>query len=343
MRFQGPIDKDHKIKTADLNPTDLHICLAICILLVLYRFRGQAHRSRIFDSIKKLDFLEVNKELINGTTKDGRQNLFENKAQLAVKTLRYSSLGYINPPLSKSDIGYKRGFWILSDDEQLEQDLRQLDNSEQHNEYETFMKAFNKLADIIYQTMLQESIDSVERKKTKFDNGQEKTEEEKTEEVIEQKSIETQSENIEEQNQYQQTLSLLKKMNPYDFEKLCVALLNKIGGEWEETPKSRDGGIDGLGYYKIGILRFRVVIQVKRYKENSISKNYVSDFLEAMKDVHAEKGIFITTSDFDSKARNLADKHAVTLIAGDELVDLLYNNLPEKIIRLYQEMNRSDV
>ena len=342
MRFQDPIDKDHKIKTAEISKTDLNICLAICILLVLYRFRGRAHRSKVFEAIKALDFLEIDIKLLDGMTQDKRMNLFENKAQLAVKTLRHHSLGYVDPPLKKDDAGYQRGVWVLSENGLLEKNIKELDDALSENRSNAFIDKMNVLSDIIYATTRKESDESIERKKEKLDNGQAKTEEEITEEVIEQQGTESQSENIEEQNQYQQTLSLLKNMNPYEFESLCVELLNKIGGEWEETPKSRDGGIDGLGYYKIGILRFRVVIQVKRYKENSISKNYVSDFLEAMKDAHAEKGIFITTSDFDSKARNLADKHAITLIAGDELVDLLYDNLPAKIISLYQNINRSD-
>ena len=158
MRFKGPIDKEHKIKTADLNPTDLHICFAVCILLTLGRAGGQAHRSKVFNDIQKLDFLEIEKNLLSGTTRDGKQNLFENKVQLAVKTLRYA--GYIKPYVRRGSPEHRPGLWVLSISSRKKfKYLRALSSPN------TFLDAFNRMSEIVYQARLRESYESIERQK----------------------------------------------------------------------------------------------------------------------------------------------------------------------------------
>ncbi len=65
-------------------------------------------------------------------------------------------------------------------------------------------------------------------------------------------------------------LEKLKEIDPYYFEKVVLQLLNKMGyGDFIETSKSGDGGIDGIiNEDKLGLAK--IYIQAKRYNENKV-------------------------------------------------------------------------
>ena len=121
---------------------------------------------------------------------------------------------------------------------------------------------------------------------------------------------------------------LLEKLhvsNPYYFEKIVLILFKKMGyGDFEETKKSGDGGIDGIiNQDQLGIEK--IYIQSKRYAaDNGVREPQIRNFIGAMsRDVG--KGIFVTTSYFDNlaikKARDA--NHKIILIDGSLLVDLM--------------------
>ncbi|MCT4616752.1 MAG: restriction endonuclease [Candidatus Gracilibacteria bacterium] len=120
-------------------------------------------------------------------------------------------------------------------------------------------------------------------------------------------------------------LEELKKVDPYRFEKIILELFKKMGyGDFEETPKSGDGGIDGIIHQdQLGIER--IYTQAKRYTKNKVGERDIRNFIGAMSgDVN--KGIFVTTSDFDKKAIKKAKEaklHKIILINGDDLIDLM--------------------
>lgn len=68
-------------------------------------------------------------------------------------------------------------------------------------------------------------------------------------------------------------LEKLKDIDPYYFERVILLLLEKMGyGEFIETSKSNDGGIDGvINEDKLGL--DKIYIQAKRYNENKVSDN----------------------------------------------------------------------
>ncbi len=120
-------------------------------------------------------------------------------------------------------------------------------------------------------------------------------------------------------------LEKLKEIDPYYFEKVILILLKSMGyGDFIETPKSGDGGIDGIiNEDKLGLEK--IYTQAKRYNENKIREKDIRNFIGAMSG-DTSKGIFITTSTFDNAAVKKAREahHSIILIDGAKLVDLMY-------------------
>ncbi len=132
---------------------------------------------------------------------------------------------------------------------------------------------------------------------------------------------------IEDQLDWKEHLiSVLLKIEPSAFERLCQRLLRESGFiQVEVTGKSGDGGIDGKGIVRInGFLSFHVFFQSKRYK-GSVGSGDVRDFRGAMQG-RADKGLFITTGNFTREAIKEATRDGappIDLIDGEQLCDKL--------------------
>lgn len=120
-------------------------------------------------------------------------------------------------------------------------------------------------------------------------------------------------------------LEKLKSVDPYYFEKIILLLLHKMGyGEFVETSKSNDGGIDGIvNEDKLGL--DKIYIQAKRYTESKVREKDIRNFIGAMSG-DTTKGIFVTTSTYDDSAVKKAHDahHKIILIDGKKLVNLMY-------------------
>ena len=120
-------------------------------------------------------------------------------------------------------------------------------------------------------------------------------------------------------------LDKLKNIDPYYFEKVILLLLKKMGyGDFIETSKSKDGGIDGIiNEDKLGL--DKIYIQAKRYNDNKVRETDIRNFIGAMSG-DTSKGVFVTTSDFDKDAIKKAHDahHKIILMNGDKLVDLMH-------------------
>ena len=120
-------------------------------------------------------------------------------------------------------------------------------------------------------------------------------------------------------------LERLKDIDPYYFEKVILILLKKMGyGDFIETSKSKDGGIDGIiNEDKLGLEK--IYIQAKRYNENKVGEKDIRNFIGAMSG-DTSKGVFVTTSAFDNHAVKKAHDahHSIILIDGNKLVDLMH-------------------
>ncbi len=120
-------------------------------------------------------------------------------------------------------------------------------------------------------------------------------------------------------------LDKLKSIDPFYFEKVILILLKKMGyGDFIETAKTGDGGIDGIiNEDKLGL--DKIYIQAKRYGENKVREKDIRNFIGAMSG-DTQKGVFVTTSNFDKGAVKKANDahHTIILIDGIKLVDLMH-------------------
>ena len=133
-------------------------------------------------------------------------------------------------------------------------------------------------------------------------------------------------------------LSKLKEVDPYAFEKIILILLSKMGyGEFIETAKSGDGGVDGIiNEDQLGLEK--IYIQAKRYSETKVRETEIRNFIGAMSG-DTRKGIFVTTSSFDEKAKVKARDahHSIILIDGQKLVDLMHKfNVGVQVKSVYE-------
>jgi restriction system protein len=124
-------------------------------------------------------------------------------------------------------------------------------------------------------------------------------------------------------------LDKIKDASPYFFEKVVLRLLQAMGyggvsGSGFVTPKSSDGGIDGIIYEdKLGL--DIVCIQAKRW-EDTVGRRTVQEFVGSM-DLHrSKKGVILTTSKFSGEALeyvNRIEGKKVVLIDGAKLSELM--------------------
>lgn len=124
----------------------------------------------------------------------------------------------------------------------------------------------------------------------------------------------------------------ITKIAPYEFERLVVQLLIKMGygsqnlNETAVTKKSGDEGIDGI----ISADRFgfdTVYVQAKQWKkETSVGRPEIQKFLGALAGQGATKGLFITSAHFSKEAKDFANKNLqskIVLVDGEEFCSLM--------------------
>ena len=133
--------------------------------------------------------------------------------------------------------------------------------------------------------------------------------------------------NIYEHELKDQLLQRLQEIDPYKFENVIVMLMEKMNyGVGSLTPKSHDGGIDGvIDEDELGL--DKIYLQAKRYADsNRVNEKEMRDFVGALATKPFNKAVFVTTSFFDQKAKQTArdaQGKNIRLIEGDELVALM--------------------
>jgi len=124
----------------------------------------------------------------------------------------------------------------------------------------------------------------------------------------------------------QDLLTRLMNSHPSFFENVVLMLLSNMGyGEGRVTGRSGDEGIDGfVNQDKLGI--DKIYFQAKRYAENNpVSTPMLRNFIGALEQHGASKGVFITTSRFPKNPK-LPQSKRIILINGNKLVQLMIDN-----------------
>jgi restriction system protein len=139
-------------------------------------------------------------------------------------------------------------------------------------------------------------------------------------------------------------LDRVKEIDPFYFEKVILILLKKMGyGDFVETSKSGDGGVDGIiNQDQLGLSK--IYIQAKRYAENKVREKEIRNFIGAMSG-DTTNGVFVTTSSFGESAIAKAKEahHKIILIDGRKLVDLMYEfEVGVQVISNYQVKEPDD-
>jgi restriction system protein len=123
----------------------------------------------------------------------------------------------------------------------------------------------------------------------------------------------------------EEVLDALLAMPPAGFERLAQRLLREAGFiSATVMGRSGDGGIDGLGVYRLSLVSFPVYFQCKRYR-GSVSPGVVRDFRGAMAG-RGDKRLLITTGSFTGDAKREATRDGappIDLIDGDYFCELL--------------------
>jgi restriction system protein len=120
-------------------------------------------------------------------------------------------------------------------------------------------------------------------------------------------------------------------MSPTRFEQLIVDLLLAMGygggdrAMGDRIGKSGDGGIDGvINEDKLGL--DAVYVQAKRYAPDAkVGRPALQAFVGSLTGEGANKGVFVTTSDFSREARDYLNRvqHRIVLINGELLARLM--------------------
>ena len=144
---------------------------------------------------------------------------------------------------------------------------------------------------------------------------------------------------------YEIILRRVLEIDPSEFKDLTKALLEALGFEETEgvevAGRSGDGSVDFIGELNVANLaRVKLFVQANRCESGRVSEKAV----EALREVVSPgcQGAVITTSQFDSKAREAAGEPGLVpigLMDGRQLVDLLVEHwTAEPLVPFHEQL-----
>ena len=128
----------------------------------------------------------------------------------------------------------------------------------------------------------------------------------------------------------EELLEAIMKQTPVFFKQLIIKLLQTMGyGDEDKLAKNveqaGDGGISGI-IYQDALGLDVVYLQAKRYEAgNHIRVGMMRDFIGSLDIKNANKGVFMTTSDYNGNAKATAEKapQNIVVINGRDLVEYM--------------------
>lgn len=155
-------------------------------------------------------------------------------------------------------------------------------------------------------------------------------------ETIGRKDLIPQQELQKSYNYYETVLNHILELDATEFEILITHILTALGFEAEHVGKVGDNGLDAKGELDIAnMAKVRLFVQAKRYKLGSrINASTVQSLRQIIPS--GAQGTFITTSDFQKKALEIAVEPGfprIGTINGKQLVDILsdvWEDIPDE-------------
>ena len=119
-----------------------------------------------------------------------------------------------------------------------------------------------------------------------------------------------------------ETLQQLISLTPSQFERAMATLLIDLG--YRKVRVTGGAGDLSRDIACEDVMGRTVMVQCKRYTNKKVTSPEMQKFIGMMITEHkADRGIYITTSDFTESAKELARKHNVELWNGQKLANLL--------------------
>jgi len=119
----------------------------------------------------------------------------------------------------------------------------------------------------------------------------------------------------------------VKGLSPSEFEILAIQLLEAVGyGRGRVTGGTGDRGIDGiLEGDKLGL--DRVYVQCKRFSSANVGGGDVRNFIGALHQHRATRGVYMTTATFTDEAVTSAQSstYSIALLDGRRIAELMYD------------------
>ncbi len=119
--------------------------------------------------------------------------------------------------------------------------------------------------------------------------------------------------------------------DPYLFEQFACKLVQIMDANIiniEQTRRTRDGGRDAVGKYRVGLptggIELEFALEAKRYNlNNSVGVKETSRLISRIK--HRQFGIFVTTSFIGDQAYKeiIEDQQPIVVISGKDIVEIL--------------------
>lgn len=134
--------------------------------------------------------------------------------------------------------------------------------------------------------------------------------------------------------------NIVTELSPVEFERYCLELLKSTSEEFEKSKishnrifKTHDGNyqLDGMIEFTFQGITYKTVVECKKYKSR-IKRSQIQVLNDTVQKVGANKGIFISTSSFQTGAMEYARTHGITLLQiVDGSIMTIQNSLPSRI------------
>lgn len=303
-----------------------------CFMLPVLTILSDGKKHSVYDCIKEVTkYFQLSDEEMKQLVPSGTQTIVANRT--------YWSLTYLKKSLLIQT--EKRGVYEITERGRklLKTNPKKIDKK-LLSQYEEYRKFSNKqqVNDVVKQ--IKNGIDrnknqAITENNKDITKGKSKSQKENiqvvsntVEEITPEENIEKRYREINEQLA-DELLDMIMEKDPYYFERLVMDVLTKMGyGNQKEnsaiiTPKTNDGGIDGIiNQDRLGL--DKIYVQAKRWKsKKKVPKKEVQSFAGALAEKKSKSGIFITTSEFSKQAKNVAKNLSIRLINGKELVNLM--------------------